>query len=335
MKNIKPNILSVTQVNNQVKTNLDQHFSHVWIKGEISGLKKYPSGHIYFTLKDENSELSAVMLQYNSTNLAFTPSTGNKVIVHGNVSLYVPRGKYQINVESMYPAGEGELWLKFNKLKNKLENEGLFDTAHKQAIPQFPKRIGLVTSSSGAVLRDIINVCSRRAPHVKLILCPSSVQGDNAINEISNAISELNKLGNIDTIIVARGGGSMEDLWCFNDEIVVRAIFNSTIPIISAVGHETDYTISDFVADHRAPTPSAGAEVSVPQRDDLLQYLDEIEDKFQASSNAYIFKRFEIIENLLLRHGFHQPKSFLQSQIENVNRFEKLISSSVKTYLQI
>jgi exodeoxyribonuclease VII large subunit len=333
MNSIKPNILSVSQINNQVKHKLDSQFSHVWIEGEISGFKKYPSGHIYFTLKDNASQISAVMLNFNSKNLNFIPSTGKKVIIHGCISIYVPRGNYQINVENMYPVGEGELWLKFNKLKEKLEAEGLFDLSHKKIIPKFPKKIGIVTSSSGSVLRDIIHVCSRRAPHVELVLSPTSVQGVDASAEIVSAIKALNDYDKVDTIIVGRGGGSMEDLWCFNDELLARTIFESNIPVISAVGHETDFTIADFVSDHRAPTPSAGAEIAVPQKHELIQYLDEIEDKFQAFSNTYIFKRFEIIENLLHRHGFHQPNLFLQSQIETIDYLERMYISTIQKYL--
>ncbi|NOZ07404.1 MAG: exodeoxyribonuclease VII large subunit [FCB group bacterium] len=312
MKFTDQTILSITQLNNQVKYQLEQRFRHVWVAGEISTSKKYPSGHYYFSLKDERSEISCVMFANDFLGIDFQPVTGLKVLVSGNVSLYLPRGQYQLVVRNMYPAGQGALWLAYEKLKNRLEAEGLFDPSQKKALPEFPARIGIVTSSSGSVLRDIINVISRRAPQVELLLRPAQVQGKEASRDIAKGIEELNEYGKVDLIIIGRGGGSLEDLWCFNDELVAYAIHRSEIPIISAVGHETDFTIADFVADLRAPTPSAAAELAVPDLREMLQQMDHLQSRLIDLTKNHISANKIRIDALVRRHGFRRPAFILE-----------------------
>jgi exodeoxyribonuclease VII large subunit len=252
-------------------------FNDVWVRGEISNLTNHNSGHRYFTLKDKNSSLQCVMFKWYNKNLRFEPEHGMKVLVLGDLDVYEQRGVYQLKVRAIRPDGIGELYKAFEQLKNKLALEGLFSPEHKKTLPKFPKKIGVATSPTGAVLHDILTVIKRRYP-VNLLFIPTIVQGEFAAQSIVNSISALNKT-DVDVIILGRGGGSIEDLWAFNEETVARAIFNSRIPIISAVGHETDYTIADFVADVRAPTPSAAAEIAVPDRQDLSNYVSKLGDR--------------------------------------------------------
>jgi exodeoxyribonuclease VII large subunit len=277
-----PTILTVTQLNNQVKSQMETRFKNLWIQGEISSPKKYPSGHTYLTLKDSQSEISSVLFSGSGRNIDFQILHGLKVIAYGQPSIFIRRGQYQFIIENMYPAGKGELWLSFEQLKKRLVNEGLFDQKFKRNISLYPRRIGVLTSGSGSVLRDIINVINRRAPHINILVRPVQVQGEAAVDDIRRGLKEMNEHGGVDTIILGRGGGSMEDLWCFNDESLARDIFHSRLPVISAVGHETDFTISDFVADHRAPTPSAAAEIAVPKQADLVQILDDFQKRMSA-----------------------------------------------------
>ena len=248
-------------------------FHDISVEGEISNFKIHTSGHCYFTLKDEQAQLAAVMWRARVAGLYFTPETGMKVIANGNVTVYPVRGVYQLDVVSLQPAGVGELQAAFERLKGKLFEEGLFDADRKLPLPPYPGRIGVVTSESGAALQDILNVFRRRAPYVQLILSPVKVQGSGAAAEIAGAIGMFNDYGGVDLLIVGRGGGSVEDLWAFNEEIVARAISASKIPLISAVGHEVDFTIADFVADLRAPTPSAAAELAVRSRGEMIENL--------------------------------------------------------------
>ncbi len=263
-------ILSVSQITQAIKGQLEQRFPHVQIKGEISNLKIQASGHLYFTLKDANAQISTVLFRGNAKGLARTPKDGDEVICTGEVSVYAPRGSYQLIVRQMQYSGVGDLLLKFQALKEKLTREGIFDPARKKTLPPFPKRIGVVTSPTGAVIRDIINVLRRRSPGFELILNPVKVQGEGASAEIAQAIADFN---NVDLIIVGRGGGSLEDLWPFNEECVAKAVYASHIPIISAVGHETDVSLCDFAADVRAPTPSAAAEIAMGEKAKLLDSL--------------------------------------------------------------
>jgi exodeoxyribonuclease VII large subunit len=271
-------ILSVSELNKYVKdlVSRDMILSGLWIRGEISNFKNHYSGHYYFTLKDEKSVLKCVMFRSHAASMQFVPEDGMKVLIRGYISVFERDGQYQLYAEEMQPDGVGALYIAFEKLKKKLQEEGLFDEARKKKLPYMPGSIGVITSSTGAVIRDIINVLSRRFYNVNLKLYPVQVQGEQAAGQIAAAVDRLNRLANVDVIIVARGGGSLEELWAFNEEIVARSISNSRIPVISAVGHETDFTIADFVADMRAPTPSAAAELVMPERNVVQNRLDSL-----------------------------------------------------------
>ncbi len=274
---VEPKILTVSQLNFYVKSVLDSdpRLNYVFLCGEISNLTDhYRSGHIYLSLKDNKSVIRAVMFAGNARNLKFKPMEGMKVICRGRVTLYEATGQYQYYIEDMQPDGIGALYQAYEQLKEKLQSKGLFDQIHKKPIPYCPKTIGVITSPTGAAVQDIKNILTRRFPSVNIILCPVLVQGDNAAPQLIDAVNKLNEYDLCDTIIIGRGGGSIEDLWAFNDENLAYAIYNSHIPVISAVGHETDFTICDFVSDLRAPTPSAGAELAVPDRNEILQNLD-------------------------------------------------------------
>ena len=260
------NVYTVSQINGYIKRLIDSDvfLSGLHIEGEISNFKLHSSGHLYFSLKDKTGSIDCVMFRSAAQYLEFMPKNGDAVLVGGRVSLYEKTGKYQVYVDYMQPAGLGALHAEFEKLKQKLAAEGLFDEKFKKPIPEYPKTVALVTSPTGAAVRDMIDVSRRRNPSIKLVIVPVLVQGENAAADIAKGIELVNEWGGADTIIVGRGGGSMEDLWAFNEEIVARAIFKSEIPVISAVGHEVDFTIADFAADFRAPTPSAAAELAIP-----------------------------------------------------------------------
>ena len=273
--------VSVSQLNHYVKRVLEHngYLKDICIQGEISNFKHHPSGHLYLSLKDEASVLRAVMFRTAASALRFLPENGMKVIARGRITVYEPGGVYQLYIESMEPDGEGALYQAFLRLKEKLDKEGLFDSALKKPIPSYPSVISVVTAASGAAVRDIINVLGRRYPLASVKIFPVSVQGEGAAQEIADAIHFLNEKTIGDVMIVGRGGGSIEDLWAFNEEIVARAIFQSKIPIISAVGHETDFTIADFVADLRAPTPSAAAELATPSSEDVINLIENFRNR--------------------------------------------------------
>ena len=271
-------IYTVSQLTSSIKIVLEDSFRNIWIEGEISNFKA-AAGHFYFTLKDDKSELKCVFFKSSNEKIKFEIKDGMQVLCCGKISIYEQRGVYQLYVARMEPKGAGELQLAFEQLKEKLFKEGLFDEAHKKPIPLLPERIGIVTSITGAAIRDILHVLNKRFSNVEVIINPVKVQGDGAKEEIASAIEEFNRLDNVDVMIVGRGGGSLEDLWAFNEEIVARAIYNSKIPVISAVGHEIDWTISDFAADMRAPTPSVAAEIVIAKKSELADRLDEIEKK--------------------------------------------------------
>lgn len=281
---------TVSRVNNYIKRLLDSKpvLNNIWVKGEISNYKRHSSGHIYLTLKDEGSVLKAVMFRGAAQSLNFEPADGTKVVAHGRISVYEAGGSYQLYIEDMTLDGIGDLYREFEKLKEKLSSEGLFDEQFKKPIPKYPQRIGVVTAPTGAAVRDIINVITRRYPIAEILIYPALVQGVGAKESIVKAIEYFNAEKNVDTLIVGRGGGSIEDLWAFNEECVARAIFESEIPVISAVGHETDFTIADFVADFRAPTPSAAAEVSVPSTSELSRLTDIYKTRMMASVTSRI-----------------------------------------------
>lgn len=269
--------ITVTTLNRYLKNKFDTdpNIQTLFLKGEISNFKGHTRGHLYFTLKDENSRINAVMFSSSASKLTFVPKDGMKVLVVGRVSIYEPNGGYQIYINEMISDGVGNLYLKFEELKKKLSNEGLFDPVHKKKIPKFPTKIGIITAPTGAAIRDILSTIKRRFPSVETILFPALVQGELAANDIVSQINRADEY-NLDVLIVGRGGGSIEDLWSFNEEIVARAIFNARTPIISAVGHEIDFTISDFVADLRAPTPTGAAEMAVPNIVDVKQFLNQL-----------------------------------------------------------
>ena len=293
------NILTVSQLNAYIKSkfDFDEVLSGVWIKGEISNFKNHSSGHMYMTLKDEMGVVKAVMFKGNTFSLRFMPENGMKVLAYGRVSVYERDGQYQLYVEKMEPDGIGALYIAYEQLKKRLEQEGLFDERHKKNIPVFPRKIGVVTSPTGAAVRDILNVLKRRYPLADVTVYPVQVQGDGSAEQIASAIEYINASAECDVIITGRGGGSIEDLWCFNEEVCARAIFNSNIPVISAVGHETDFTIADFVADLRAPTPSAAAELATPDISEITSYLFDMKSRLlRLSVNAVENKRFKLTE---------------------------------------
>lgn len=325
---MEPKIATVSQINGYVKKILDHNIilNNVWIKGEISNFKHHYSGHLYITLKDEGGVLKAVMFRSSAHSLAFEPSNGMKVLARGRISVYEASGSYQLYIEEMIPDGVGDLYIAYEKLKKQLEEEGLFSAEHKKPIPQFPKKVGVVTASTGAAVRDIINVITRRYPMAEIVIYPAQVQGTGAAQSVVRAIEYFNATKEVDTLIVGRGGGSIEDLWAFNEEITARAIFASEIPIISAVGHETDFTIADFVADMRAPTPSAAAEIAVPSMLELRNRVSTNENRILQN----ITKRIENSRLLLTRFKMRTPKEKIDDYNLKIDSLVKTMASSVK-----
>lgn len=330
--------ISVSELNNYIKGKVaeDEYLKSVFVRGEISNFKHHYTGHMYFTLKDENSLVKCIMFKSSTATLNFIPKDGMKVNVLGSVAVFERDGVYQIYVKAMQEDGVGDLYAKYNELKGKLEKEGLFDEEHKMKIPMMPKIIGVLTSNTGAVIRDIINVSTRRNPKVYIRLYPVPVQGDGAAEKIANAIYFMNEKRLADVLIIARGGGSLEDLWPFNEEAVARAIYNSEIPIISAVGHETDFTIADFVADLRAPTPSAAAELAVADIFDLEDRIGLYKNRLQ----SLLRKKVEILR--LRYEKCMKAKVFIETdymfkedylKIDSIIReLENTIGSKMKDY---
>lgn len=319
------NILSVSDITRLIKLHLESEFSDIVVIGEISGLKKHASGHWYFNLKDANCLICCTMWKGYNNYVFFTPEDGMKVIVTGKISVYAPRGSYQIDVRSMKPAGEGELLNSFEKLKQKLAAEGLFDPKLKKSIPAFPRKIGIATAIDGAAIRDLVSIAKRRYPLVELIIAPCKVQGDGAAASIVHSIKTLNRCKEMDLIILGRGGGSLEDLWAFNEEIVARAIFDSKIPVISAVGHETDFTIADFAADLRAATPSAAMEIATPSQEDIFGYIKEFSLKTTKIYRYIIESKKQRVLNCLNTYGFRVPQDLIRTRAQQVdNAFYKI-----------
>ncbi|MBI2428703.1 MAG: exodeoxyribonuclease VII large subunit [Ignavibacteriales bacterium] len=327
-------ILSVSDITRQIKGVLELGFPNILVQGEISNFKLHSSGHLYFTLKDEGAQISAVMWRSRVNQLLFRPTDGMKVIARGNISVYEPRGSYQLDCIQIQPLGVGELQQAFERLKKKLSEEGLFDEGHKKPLPEFPMRLGIVTSPTGAAIRDMISVLSRRMPAVEVLLVPVKVQGIGAAEEIAEAIDDLNELKSLDVIIVGRGGGSLEDLWAFNEEIVARAIFRSKIPIISAVGHEIDYSISDFVADLRAPTPSAAAELAVKHKNELIELIRNFCYTMSSSMENSISSRRQTVETLVHSYSFNRPQDLLRQRSQSVDELMRRLEQSVTHYFQ-
>lgn len=270
---------TVTQLNREIRSKLEEEYASVWLEGEISNFKRHTSGHLYLSLKDDKSQIGAVFFARDCMSVRFQIKDGLKVLVYGRVSLYEARGQFQFYIQQMEPLGLGALQLAFNQLKEKLQKEGLFDVSRKRPIPVLPRRVGVVTSPTGAAIRDILNVVNRRFRGTEVLIYPVRVQGEGSAQEIARAVRELNALRSVDVMIVGRGGGSLEDLWAFNEEEVARAVFESDIPVISAVGHEVDWTICDAVADLRAPTPSAAAELVVRNREELVKHLAQMSSR--------------------------------------------------------
>ncbi len=312
-------ILSVSELTKQIKQTLEEDFSYVAVQGEISNYKAHISGHWYFNLKDASAVISCTMWKGMNSNVFFTPQDGMKVVISGRITVYPPRGNYQFDVRSMKPAGAGELNTAFEVLKQKLSNEGLFDSKYKKPIPDFAKRIGVVTAVDGAALRDMISILRRRFPLVELVIAPAKVQGNGAAESIVEGLNILNKKNDIDIIIVARGGGSIEDLWAFNEEIVARAIFNSKIPVISGIGHEVDTTISDYVADYRASTPSVAMEIATRDKEEIFAFINEFSYNSARNIDEFVTYNRSIIQNYLDSYGFRMPLDLLRRKSQQID----------------
>ena len=320
------NPISVSELNKYIKSKIDSDeiLNNVLVKGEISNYKHHYTGHLYFTLKDENSLIKCIMFKSAAVNLKFEPKDGMKVMIFGTVSVFERDGVYQIYAKAMQEDGMGSLYKAYEEMKARLEKEGLFDINHKKKIPVFPKYIGVLTSNTGAVIRDIINVSTRRNPNVYIRLLPVPVQGEGASQKIADAIKLMNEKKLADVIIVARGGGSLEDLWPFNEEVVARAIYDSELPVISAVGHETDFTIADFVADLRAPTPSAAAELAVPNISDIVL-------KLESYNNRYKLALKKKVELMRLRYEKCMNSRVFKEPTQKINEKYMLIDLKVKS----
>ncbi len=314
-------IFTVSELTQSIKFVLESAFDNISVEGEISNFKSHISGHWYFNLKDENAVINCTMWRGLNNYVFFTPQDGMKVVVTGRITVYPPRGNYQIDVRSMKPAGEGELQAAFERLKQKLKAEGLFDEQRKRKIPFFPNKIGIVTAIDGAAIRDIISVAKRRFPLVELVIAPTKVQGIGAAEDIVDSLNKLNKINDIDVIIVARGGGSIEDLWAFNEESVARAIYNSKIPVITGIGHEIDFTIADFVSDLRAPTPSVAMEVATPDQEEIKNAISyavvHMENSVEQMIDDYRQRIGDVLDSYMFRYPFEKVRNFYQ-KIDNL-----------------
>ncbi len=319
-------VYTVSELTKYIRVILEDSFPGIWIEGEVSNFILHSSGHMYFSLRDAGATLKCAMFKRANEKLKFKLKDGMKVICFGSISVYEARGDYQLVVEEVEPKGIGALQLQFQQLKEKLQKEGLFDAKYKVPIPFLPTRIGVVTSPTGAAIQDILNIARRRFSNVEIIINPVKVQGESAKAEIASAIRVFNKLKNIDVMIVGRGGGSLEDLWPFNEEVVARAIFESDIPVISAVGHEIDYTISDFVADFRAPTPSAAAELVIPKKEDLTKLIATAATRLNNAVFGKLDALKERLENLKKSYVLRQPLNYIIQQEQHIDDLRKDIS---------
>ena len=328
------NYITIGALNKYLKNLFDQdsNLQEVYLKAEISNFKAHTRGHLYFTLKDETSRINAVMFSYNVSKLKFKPIDGMKVLVKGKISVYEATGSYQIYVEEMDQDGLGNLYIEFEKLKKKLAAEGLFDQDKKKKIPKVPRKIGIVTASTGAAIKDILTTIKRRFPICETILFPSLVQGADAARDIVKNI-EIANTYDIDTLIVGRGGGSIEDLWPFNEEIVARAIYDSKIPVISAVGHEIDFTIADFVADLRAPTPTAAAELAVPNIETINTYLETVISRSTISINNYIDSKKQVLSGLVNSYVLKKPTAMYEIKEQNLDFLMDNLNKEIRKIL--
>lgn len=332
---LQENPLTISELTQSIKYTLQTNFSSVFAIGEISNFKThFSSGHSYFTLKDESAQIKAVMWRSIRSRITFTPEDGMKVYVWGRITLYEPRGDYQIEVSMMRVEGMGELQFEFEKLKEKLLKEGLFDESRKRALPEYPEKVGLITSGSGAVVEDFINVAKKRFPYTTIVVIESSVQGSGSLQSILKAISYANKPEyEFDIIVLARGGGSLEDLWTFNEEQLARAIANSEIPVVSAVGHQTDFTISDFVADVRAATPSNAAEIIFKDKNDILERLIQIDYNLKINMKERVENYKQELNRIAKSYVFNRPKDILGKHKMTLDEFEKKLNIFIKSNL--
>ena len=327
-------ILSVSALTGLIKSTLAEAFPAIWVKGELSGFRRYPSGHLYFSLKDEGAVLGCVMWKGRAGRLAFEPQDGLEIEAFGSVSVYEPQGRYQLVVDEMRPAGVGALLLAFEELKKRLAAEGLFDAARKQPLPRYPGRIGLVTSPAGAAVRDLVKVLRARWPSIQIVLAPVRVQGEGAAEEIAAAIERFDRYGRVDLLIVGRGGGSLEDLWAFNEESVVRAIAACRLPVISAVGHEVDVTLADFAADVRAATPSNAAEIAVPSRAEVARLVTQCRGRLKRALRATLDQGRRRLEALTARYGFRRQEEALGHLQQRVDELLDRLHDAVRSMLE-
>ncbi|MDR0331676.1 MAG: exodeoxyribonuclease VII large subunit [Chitinispirillales bacterium] len=326
---------TVAEINAGIAKILEQHNTLVWVSGEISGWKSYPSGHCYFKLKDENSQIPAVIWKSAAVKLDFKPRDNMAVFAVASISVYAKAGYYQLSVHRMMPAGEGALHLAFEKLKEKLYKEGLFDDSRKRPLPSSVSALGVITSKNGAALWDIVRVVAKRAPQTDIVIIDTPVQGGKAAGQIAKAIGTMNDYGKVDLMIVGRGGGSIEDLWAFNEEVVARAIYGSRIPIISAVGHEIDFTIADFAADVRAPTPSAAAEMAVPDTMESKRYFELCAERFGNGISGYFAEVNRRVERIKSSRALTRPFRMLSEAEQSFDGARERVCQSVKSTMRI
>jgi exodeoxyribonuclease VII large subunit len=332
----KPQYLTIQALTKYIKRKFDKdpHLSGIYVKGEISNFKRHSSGHMYFTLKDERARILAVMFSSANASMKFTPENGMNVLVRGDISVYEAGGQYQIYVKEMQPDGIGDLFLAFQQLKEKLEKQGLFSEARKKPLPKFPRKIGVITSPTGAAVRDIITTIERRYPIGEVLIYPALVQGERASQSVADCIKKANQNKEIDVLIVGRGGGSIEELWAFNEERVALAISNSSVPVISAVGHETDFTIADFVADMRAPTPTAAAELAVPHIDELLERVLSRKILLIRGMKARLDSERNRLRNVSSSIVFRNPRRLYEQKIEAVDRLSEKLNRTQQLRMQ-
>jgi exodeoxyribonuclease VII large subunit len=328
-------VYTITELTREIKGLLEENLPAVWVEGEISNYHLHSSGHRYFTLKDENSQIKCTLWRFRGERLQFEPADGISVMARGKVSVYERGGQYQLDVVELASAGPGKLEIAFQRLKERLLGEGLFDEEHKKPIPQFPESIGLVTSPTGAAVRDIIRIVLNRFPSMKIVINPVRVQGEGAAEEIASAIKEFNRYKKIDVMIAGRGGGSLEDLWAFNEEVVARAIFDSEIPVISAVGHEIDFTVSDFVADARAPTPSAAAQMVAGERDVLLEQIRSNLRQLDSSLVSLIETSRQRLRSAEESYGFRRPFDIVTQRFQKTDELTRQLENRAKIHLEI
>ncbi len=330
------NVLTVSELNKYIKNlfSRDLVLSSLWVKGEVSNFKNHYSGHMYFTVKDESSLVKCVMFKANASGLKFMPEDGMKVIIRGYLSVFERDGQYQLYAEEMQPDGIGSLHIAFEQLKKKLQAQGLFDASAKKSLPYLPQSIGVITSSKGSVIRDIINILSRRFYNVKIKVYPVQVQGEQAAGQIAAALRRLNALELVDVIILARGGGSLEELWAFNEEIVARSIYESRIPVISAVGHETDFTISDFVADMRAPTPSAAAELVMPEKTVITDRIMNLDLRLRNALNRKVTMDRLAVKRLMSSTVFKQPYNKVYQERLRIDMLSKYMKKALEAEMK-